>query len=154
MLKNTIRYAYVYALTITCLSLPFLHHCASSPPSFDPPLINAGSHAEASVPIGGYLCPSCSIRGPHVHHCSDGMFDMTPETCLPQPHQVVLSGWVLVGVGGALVRVGDGEGMGQRMGTDRDRCRGGKGDDVRHESQAAFLHILGVVGEMEMKMEI
>jgi hypothetical protein len=57
----------------------------------DPPLMNAGSHADASVPIGGYLCPSCSIRGPHVHHCSSGTLSITPATCLPQPHQVVLS---------------------------------------------------------------
>jgi hypothetical protein len=61
-------------------------------PSLVHPLMRAGSHAEASVPIGGYLCPPCSIRGPHVHHCSEGTFVMTPATCLPQPHQVVLSG--------------------------------------------------------------
>jgi hypothetical protein len=64
----------------------------TSYPCFSPPRMKSGSHAEASVPIGGYLCPSCSIRGPHVHHCSDGTLDITPATCLPQPHQVVLSG--------------------------------------------------------------
>jgi hypothetical protein len=32
------------------------------------------------------------MRGPHVHHCSEGTLVMTPATCLPQPHQVVLSG--------------------------------------------------------------
>lgn len=59
--------------------------------SFGWPLKNAGSHADASEPIGGYLCPSCSIRGPHTHHCSEGTLSMTPATCLPQPHHVVLS---------------------------------------------------------------
>jgi hypothetical protein len=56
-----------------------------------------GSHADISDPIGGYLWPSCSIRGPHVHHCSEGTLDMTPATCLPQPHQVVLPGEELAG---------------------------------------------------------
>ena len=59
-------------------------------PYFDRPLMKAGSHADSSVPIGGYLCPSCSIRGPQVHHCSEGTLSMTPATCFPQPHQVVL----------------------------------------------------------------
>lgn len=80
-----------------------------------------GSHADESVPIGGYSCPSCSIRGPHVHHCSEGTFDMTPATCLPQPHHVVLSDI-------------------------RQQLQGMKAlnelIDLRHESQAAFLHIL------------
>jgi hypothetical protein len=122
------------------------HRYTSCPVPFDPPLINAGSHAEASVPIGGYLCPSCSIRGPHVHHCSDGMLDMTPETCLPQPHQVVLSGWVSVDADGVLV-MGCGMEMARREGEGR-----GFENDVRHESQAAFLHMLGVGGETEMEI--
>jgi hypothetical protein len=70
---------------------PFLY-TRTGYPCFSLPRMKSGSHAEASVPIGGYLCPSCSIRGPHVHHCSDGTLDITPATCLPQPHQVVLSG--------------------------------------------------------------
>jgi hypothetical protein len=49
------------------------------------------SHAAASVPMGGYALSSTVTRGVHVHHSEDGMCDMTPDTCLPQPHHVVLS---------------------------------------------------------------
>jgi hypothetical protein len=67
------------------------HFLISIYSSFAHLLMNAGSHAETIVPIGGYLCPSCSICGPHVHHCSEGTLVITPATCLPHPHQVVLS---------------------------------------------------------------
>lgn len=60
-----------------------------------------------------------------MHHSSEGTLDMTPETCLPQPHHVVLSVWV------------------QHMST---RSLSIKSVDSRHESQAAFLHMLLVVG--------
>ncbi|KAH7390707.1 hypothetical protein BKA66DRAFT_459585 [Pyrenochaeta sp. MPI-SDFR-AT-0127] len=55
------------------------------------PLDRNGSHADTNVPIGGYVCPSRSTRGAQVHHCSEGTLLMTPATCFPQPHHVVLS---------------------------------------------------------------
>jgi hypothetical protein len=76
--------------TLFCITK--LHDICVNPPSHvSDPLSHPGSHALAKLPIGGYLCPSRSTRGAQVHHCSDGMFSMTPGTCLPQPHHVVLS---------------------------------------------------------------
>jgi hypothetical protein len=49
------------------------------------------SHAAASVPMGGYAFSSTVTRGVHVHHSEAGTWFMTPETCLPQPHHVILS---------------------------------------------------------------
>lgn len=97
------RYAQRISTTFISLLVQAHTRCVSSTsipsssslliyPSLGCPLTNAGSHADAIVPIGGYLCPSCSICGPHVHHCSEGTLDITPATCLPQPHQVDLSG--------------------------------------------------------------
>jgi len=48
------------------------------------------SHAAASVPMGGYAFSSTVTRGVHVHHSDAGTWFMTPETCLPQPHHVIL----------------------------------------------------------------
>jgi hypothetical protein len=87
--------------TLSCIRK--LHEiCVTLPPYVLDPLSYPGSHALAKLPIGGYLCPSRSTRGAQVHHCSDGMFSMTPGTCLPQPHHVVLS--VMVS---AVLMVGD-----------------------------------------------
>lgn len=57
------------------------------------------------LPLGGYSCPSRSILGPHVHHCSKGTWSMTPGTWLPQPNHVVLS--VVVDFSSQLVQCRD-----------------------------------------------
>jgi len=46
--------------------------------------------------MGGYVLSSTVTRGVHVHHSSAGTWFMTPDTCLPQPHHVVLSVVLLV----------------------------------------------------------
>jgi len=54
------------------------------------------SHAAASVPMGGYVFSFTVTRGVHVHHSVAGMWSMTPDTCLPQPHHVDLSVGVML----------------------------------------------------------
>lgn len=41
--------------------------------------------------MGGYVVSPTVTRGVHVHHSSAGTWFITPDTCLPQPHHVVLS---------------------------------------------------------------
>jgi len=84
-------------------------------------LATKGTHADTRLPMGGYVRPSCSTRGAHVHHCSNGTFCITPATCLPQPHQVVLSMYMV-----RVIR----------------KKRSSWLADVLHESHAAFLHMM------------
>lgn len=36
--------------------------------------------------LGGYIFPSTSRAGPHVHRCSLGTLSMTEGICFPHPH--------------------------------------------------------------------
>lgn len=89
--------------------------------------------------MGGYVLSSTVTRGVHVHHSSAGTWFMTPDTCLPQPHHVVLSAslvsWCCCG---CVESPGD---------------SGDRGGNVLHVSHAAFLHMLAAKDGLVLECE-
>lgn len=141
--------------------IPTTHHLSLSlsfSPSPTPPLPRSKPpppSQSAFFAIGGYITPSFSTPGSHVHHASFGTLSMTIGTCKPQPHQedfskkkkrqVRVSGMELVlsrRVGGEVFG-----GVGVWICACMRRKEGkGKGARVRHVSHVPALHMVLIAG--------